>query len=38
MSSYLEAGWIPFENIIYTYEADMRNPKRLAYLIESILI
>jgi len=37
MDLYLRNGYIPFETIIYTFESDVRNPERLAYLIENII-
>ncbi|MCL2559249.1 MAG: hypothetical protein FWE07_02070 [Turicibacter sp.] len=38
MAIYLEAGFIPLETIIYTFEADAKNPARLKYLIEKLLL
>ena len=38
MTDYLELGYIPFETIIYTFEADVLKPDRLKYLIEKIIL
>jgi len=38
MNIYLKKGYIPFETIIYTYEADMRNIQWLKDLIDSFII
>ena len=38
MDLYLKAGYIPFETIIYTFESDSKNPKRLKYLIETVIL
>jgi len=38
MELYLKHGYIPFENLIYTLEFDVKNPRRLQYLIEKIVL
>ena len=38
MREYLQFGYTPFENIIYTFEADTENPKRIKQLIEAIIL
>lgn len=38
MDEYLKLGHIPFETIIYTFEADVLNPARLKYLIENVIL
>lgn len=34
MELYMKHGYIPFENLIYTLEFDVKKPQRLQYLIE----
>ena len=38
MSLYIKHGYIPFENLIYTFEADVMDYNRLKYLIENIIL
>jgi len=38
MDFYQSKGYVPFDNLIYTFEFDVKNSKRLQYLIENIII
>jgi len=38
LSLYMEEGYIPFENFIYTFECHLRNPKRVKELIQQIIL
>jgi len=38
MALYLRQGYVPFETLIYTFEFDLKEPKRLKNLIEDIIL
>jgi len=37
MNLYLKHGYIPFETVIYTFEADIKSSQRLRFLIEEVI-
>ena len=38
MALYIKHGYISFETIIYTFDADVKNTPRLQYLIENVIL
>ena len=38
MALYMKHGYIPFETIIYTFDADVKSTPRLQYLIENVIL